>query len=315
MSTSCGSPRSSSSCRRARRHSARRFVAKGSSASPAASCTPEHPGSWPASGGCRIAPPRSSWPSSIGASCGRDSPPRPRSGPRSRDFGTEGSGPTPTTGRPSLCRENGRSVSLRGVRRNRLPPPAQAADCGPQALARRLRAGDPPAEDELVRRYQRGVGAVLRRAGADAATAEDLSQETFAMSLRKIRAGEIREPERLAGFLCSLARNLAIEHFRKAGSRRTAGLPDADFASAAPSPLDDLLKIERAAVVRRVLAELPSERDRQVLFRFYLGEEEKDRICRDLGLSSLHFNRVVFRARERYREIYLERTKTAGGPR
>jgi RNA polymerase sigma-70 factor (ECF subfamily) len=206
-------------------------------------------------------------------------------------------------------------ASLDGVIESPLPPPAEAADCGPDELVRRIRAGDRPAEDELVRRYQRGVGAVLRRAGADPATADDLSQETFATSLRKIRAGEVREPERLAGFVCSLARNLAIEHFRKAGSRRTAGSPDADFASPAPGPLEDLLRTERAAVVRKVLAEMPSERDRQVLFRFYLAEEEKDRICKDLGLSSLHFNRVVFRARERYRELYLEHTKSMGRPR
>ena len=206
-------------------------------------------------------------------------------------------------------------MSLKGVTESPLHPPAETADCGPEELVRRIRAGDHPAEEELVRRYRRGVGAVLRRAGADPATADDLSQETFAMSLRKIRAGEVREPERLAGFLCSLARNLAIEHFRKAGTRRTAGLPDTDFPSSAPSPLDDLLRAERAAVVRKVLAELPSERDRKLLFRFYLDEEDKDRICRDLGLSSLHFNRVVFRARERYREIYLQRTKTSGGPR
>jgi RNA polymerase sigma-70 factor (ECF subfamily) len=206
-------------------------------------------------------------------------------------------------------------VSLHGVNESPLPPLAETADCGPEQLVRRIRAGDRRAEDELVRRYQRGVGAVLRRAGADAATADDLSQETFATSLRKIRAGEVREPERLAGFLCSLARNLAIEHYRKAGSRRTAGLSDTDFASPEPSPLDDLLRTERAAVVRKVLAELPSERDRQVLFRFYLAEEDKDGICRDLGLSSLHFNRVVFRARERYREMYLEHTKSTGRPR
>jgi RNA polymerase sigma-70 factor (ECF subfamily) len=206
-------------------------------------------------------------------------------------------------------------VSLHGVSESPLPPPAETADCGPEQLVRRIRAGDRRAEDELVRRYQRGVGAVLRRAGADAATADDVSQETFATSLRKIRAGEVREPERLAGFLCSLARNLAIEHYRKAGSRRTAGLSDTDFASPEPSPLDDLLRTERAAVVRKVLAELPSERDRQVLSRFYLADEDKDGICKDLGLSSLHFNRVVFRARERYREMYLEHTKSTGGPR
>ena len=65
------------------------------------------------------------------------------------------------------------------------------------------------------------------------------------------------------------------------------------------------LRSELAEIVRRVLSEMTSERDRQVLFRFYIAGDGKDAICRDLGLTSLHFNRVLFRARERYRELYL----------
>ncbi|HET9795823.1 MAG TPA: sigma-70 family RNA polymerase sigma factor, partial [Thermoanaerobaculia bacterium] len=57
---------------------------------------------------------------------------------------------------------------------------------------------------------------------------------------------------------------------------------------------------------RRVLAELPSERDRRILFRFYIDEDDKEQICRELSLTSLHFNRVLFRARERYRALYRE---------
>jgi RNA polymerase sigma-70 factor, ECF subfamily len=56
-------------------------------------------------------------------------------------------------------------------------------------------------------------------------------------------------------------------------------------------------------MVRRLLQEM-SERDRQILYRFYIAEEDKDRICADLQLSSLHFNRVLHRARERYRDLY-----------
>jgi RNA polymerase sigma-70 factor (ECF subfamily) len=52
------------------------------------------------------------------------------------------------------------------------------------------------------------------------------------------------------------------------------------------------------------MAELPSARDRQLLYRFYLGEEDKERICVDLKLTSLQFNRVLHRARERFRELY-----------
>ena len=68
--------------------------------------------------------------------------------------------------------------------------------------------------------------------------------------------------------------------------------------------MERLLADERANVARKVLAELDSERDRQILFRFYVADETKARICADLGLSSLHFNRVLFRARGRYRALY-----------
>jgi RNA polymerase sigma-70 factor (ECF subfamily) len=75
------------------------------------------------------------------------------------------------------------------------------------------------------------------------------------------------------------------------------------------------MSVERAALVRRVLAEMPSERDRQILFRFYLAEDDKESICLDLGLTSLHFNRVLFRARERYRELYEETAAGLSGGR
>ncbi|HWC65287.1 MAG TPA: hypothetical protein VG777_04325, partial [Thermoanaerobaculia bacterium] len=114
--------------------------------------------------------------------------------------------------------------------------------------------------------------------------------------------------------LSSLARNLAIEHFRRIAKHPSAGPPDPE-ALAAPEagPLDALLRSERAAITRKVLSEPPSDRDRQILYRFYLAEEDKDRICRDLSLTSLHFNRVLFRARERYRALYLEAAARGAG--
>lgn len=59
--------------------------------------------------------------------------------------------------------------------------------------------------------------------------------------------------------------------------------------------------------MRQVIQELGTSRDRDILLRFYIAEEDKDRISADFGLSSLQFNRVLHRARERYREIYKER--------
>lgn len=178
---------------------------------------------------------------------------------------------------------------------------------GPEALVRRIRSGDRAAEEELVCRFRRAVAVVLSGARRDPSAIDDLFQETFRIAIEKIRAGALREPERLPAFLCSLARNLAIEHFRRVAKHPVESSSKAEtLASAASGPLEDLLRSERVALVRRVLSELASERDREILYRFYIAEEDKGRICRDLGLSSLHFNRVLFRARERYRELYRQ---------
>jgi RNA polymerase sigma-70 factor, ECF subfamily len=190
------------------------------------------------------------------------------------------------------------------------------APLDPAALVDHIRSGQAGAEDELVRRYGRGLTFILTRSCSDTSIVEDLLQDTFRVALEKIRRGDLRDPARLSGFLCSLARNLVVEHFRKASSRRVASnVGDAAFVSFDPDPQEQALRSERLAIVRQVLSELSSGRDRQILYRFYIAEDEKPAICRDLGLSSLHFNRVLFRARERYRELYLRRTAGAKPPR
>jgi RNA polymerase sigma-70 factor (ECF subfamily) len=75
-------------------------------------------------------------------------------------------------------------------------------------------------------------------------------------------------------------------------------------ASAEPGPLDKILREENAKIVRKILDELPLERDRQVLRRFYIAEENKASISAGLGLSSLQFDQILFRARQRYKVLY-----------
>jgi RNA polymerase sigma-70 factor (ECF subfamily) len=175
----------------------------------------------------------------------------------------------------------------------------------PADLVRRILAGERRAEDELVDRYSRGVSIIVRRITRDPALAEDICQETFRLVLEKVRRGDVREAEKLSGFICSLARNLAIDYFRQASRRETAEDVESSrpLSDPAPDQLSVLLQREKAHAIRQVLQELKPARDREILFRFYIAEEDKEKICADLALSSLHFNRVLYRARERFREL------------
>ncbi|HEY0783502.1 MAG TPA: sigma-70 family RNA polymerase sigma factor [Thermoanaerobaculia bacterium] len=178
-------------------------------------------------------------------------------------------------------------------------------------IARRIRAGDAEAERELVERYSPGLLYHLRQVTRDPFLADDLHQETFRVVLLRLRAGDLEQPEKLAGFILGTGRNLAYGGSRRIARRGDYAPEDAPEPSdPAPGQLDRVLRREAIAAVQRLIGELENPRDREVLLRFHVAEEEKETICADLGLNSLQFNVVLFRARQRFKEL-VERSRRA----
>jgi RNA polymerase sigma-70 factor, ECF subfamily len=121
-----------------------------------------------------------------------------------------------------------------------------------------------------------------------------------------MRRGDVREPERLSGFICGVARNLAIDHVRrvrKSTNQEDVGITE-HVSDPTPDPYEQLWRKERARIVRGIINELRVKRDRDVILRYYIAEEDKEQICADLGLSREQFNGVIFRALKRYKELY-----------
>ena len=183
-------------------------------------------------------------------------------------------------------------------------------------LARRIGDGDRAAEATLVERYQRGVLYLLRRRTRDNDLALDLRQDTFRIAIEKLRAKELAEPERIGAFVRGIAVNLAIASARKTSRRATAADTDAVelVADPADGPADAVASDQNRAAVRALLDEMSVARDRDVLLRFYVEDEDKESICSALGVDSAHFNRVLFRAKQRFRAL-LERAEKRGGLR
>src|SRR4051794_7807191 len=197
------------------------------------------------------------------------------------------------------------------VRMERDAVPEEAPGQDLAGLVRRIQAGEPAAESELVARFSRGLLLMLRRLARDPALADDLHQETFALVLGKIRRGEVREPERLAGFIRGTARNLFIADRRKEAryqaldeGEEEGRRPGPALTDRRPVPLDRIVADEEARQVRRLLDELRFDRDRQLLLRFYLSDDSKEELCADLEIEPERFHQVLFRARERLRELW-----------
>ncbi len=161
----------------------------------------------------------------------------------------------------------------------------------------------------LVAQLQSGLRLVANRAaGGDFELARDVCQEALVIVIRRLRSTGLENPAMLAAFAAQTARNLVTAARRKTYRQRTDpdGETIGDIADPRPAAQEQLAAGGIAVIVNRILAELPGERDRTILIRFYLKEDDKSDICRDLNLSELGFNQVIFRARKRLRQLLAE---------
>ncbi|HEY6942197.1 RNA polymerase sigma factor [Dokdonella sp.] len=178
-------------------------------------------------------------------------------------------------------------------------------------LVARIAAGDRRAEHDFVRQYERGVRALVRRhCRPNDPIADDLAQDVLARVLERLRAGAIRDAAALPAYVQATIVHTTSAEYR--ARRATDGPAALDDMPATDDPVERLGSDQLAALLRQLLAQLPVARDREILVRFYLDEQDKDEVCRSLAIDAAHFHRVVFRARERFRDL-LHRAGL-GGP-
>jgi RNA polymerase sigma factor (sigma-70 family) len=173
--------------------------------------------------------------------------------------------------------------------------------------------GDRRAESEMLAALRPGVLAVLRFGAFHRwVDAEDLTQETLQIVVERVRARTIDDPRKVFAFAAATARNLALNAARKMLRHQTVVDSDlvdelAQNLEMEQSDFNDADDRQLAQAVAALLEELPTERDRQLLMRFYLDGTDKQVLCRELGLSPKHFDRVLMRARSRLRTIIERR--------
>lgn len=187
--------------------------------------------------------------------------------------------------------------------------PVQHGQTSYAELAHRIRAGDRQAEGDLTRRLTQGITQIAVKLTGNFALAQEICQETLIVILTRLRSQELQEPEKLPAFVAQTARNLVSAERRKQRRRKTETGSDSieEVADTSGSQERDLERESAARAISTVLSEMNSARDRAMLVRYYLRDEEKEAICRDLGMSESTFSVVLFRARARFLELLENR--------
>jgi RNA polymerase sigma-70 factor (ECF subfamily) len=154
-----------------------------------------------------------------------------------------------------------------------------------------------------------GLRAQLARVTGSKELAGDLLQDALVTALQKLKAGEISDPAHLDGYVYRVALNHLRNYRRKARSRmvEARSVDESTDATETALPTESVEADQWAQVAKRLLQEVSPMRDRELLVRFYLKEESKEELCREFGLTASHFNRVIYRARDRFRDLLRRR--------
>jgi RNA polymerase sigma-70 factor, ECF subfamily len=164
-------------------------------------------------------------------------------------------------------------------------------------LARQSQAGDLPAFEELVRRYENRIYSfVFQSCGRDA-DAREITQDTFVRAFEAIAQFDPRRP--FAAWLFTIARRKGIDCFR---ARIPGGAQTAPEELDADDPAELLARREEAQDLwRRARARLPDAQF-QALWLRYAEDMDIARIAGVLGKTQTHVKVLLFRARHKLAE-------------
>jgi len=177
------------------------------------------------------------------------------------------------------------------------------------ALVRRIAAapggGDVAAETELYHRLAPRVRLYGLKHLRDGQAASDLVQQVLMLTLERLRAGKLRDAERLVSFVFGTCRMMVLD-LRRTGARRERLLDryagDVPMADPAASP-----RLDRARLIGCL--ERLSERERSVLVMTFYDDQPARDVAVALGLSEGNVRVIRHRGLERLRDCVM-----GGGP-
>ena len=180
-------------------------------------------------------------------------------------------------------------------------------------LVSQIKAGEETGMEQLYKLFSRGIRYYLcRQLGPQ--ELEDKVHDTFLIVVNAVRRGDLREPERLMGFVRTVVRRQVAAYIEQAVHNRReqadmeTGITVADRKQ---NPEQEAMIRQKAELMEIALSAL-SDRDREILFRFYLKEQPQEQICREMELTETQFRLLKSRAKAKFGEIGKKKLGACG---
>jgi RNA polymerase sigma-70 factor, ECF subfamily len=180
-------------------------------------------------------------------------------------------------------------------------------------LVNQIKAGEESGMEQLYKLFSRGIRYYLcRQLGPQ--ELEDKVHDTFLIVVNAVRRGDLREPERLMGFVRTVVRRQVAAYIEQAvhNRREQADLETGiTVADRKQNPEQEAMVRQKAELMESALLAL-SDRDREILVRFYLKEQPQEQICREMDLTETQFRLLKSRAKAKFGEIGKKKLAASG---
>ncbi len=158
-----------------------------------------------------------------------------------------------------------------------------------QKLVRQYILGNDVCLKMLIERHQDKIFGTIMFIVKDRYIAEDIFQETFIKVIKTIKKGKYNEQGKFSPWVVQIARNLAIDHFRKSKKKPVIIGESGDDIFKILNMNEDnhetsLIKEERNSMVRKLIHMLPQEQKEVLVLRQY-GELSFKEIAEMTGVS------------------------------
>ena len=175
-------------------------------------------------------------------------------------------------------------------------------------LVARARSGDDVAFGQLVRRHQSSVHRAARAIVSSVPDAEDVVQEAWLHAY--VHLARFQGTASFKTWVHAIVRNRAIDHYRTARRRSSAGIhaqgmpTRAEVRSDGLSPEDLILDAERRDRLADAIAQLP-RRLRRLLRRWHTGQYSYQQMAEIDGVTVNTIKSRVWEARQRVTQTVL----------
>ena len=188
------------------------------------------------------------------------------------------------------------------------PPEENRSNPNWPEIVRRIQLGDDRGMEELYRVFESGIRYYLCR-HLRGQELDDKIHDSFLIVVQAIQRGELREPERLMGFVRTVVRRQVAGYIDRAVHRRRDEVEIETVlrvVDVGTNPEVAAMASQRTELARSVLKKM-TDRDREILTRFYLREQTQEQICDEMDLTDTQFRLLKSRAKARFAEVGKKR--------